>query len=207
MTPAQFCSAFGVSRETAGRLALYVNLLKRWNARINLVAPASLNDVWSRHIADSAQLVALAPAGARSWIDLGSGGGLPGLPVAALAAEVAPGLRLTLIESDRRKAAFLATAAREMCLDVTVLARRIEALPARPYDVVSARALAPLDRLCALAHRFKGPRTVFLFPKGARLDLELTAAATRWHIHAERIASRTNPEAAVLRIVELEPHT
>ena len=96
-------------------------------------------------------------------------------------------------------------------LDVTVEPRRIEALPARCYDVVSARALAPLDRLCALAHRFSarhtGPGTVFLFLKGARLDSELTAATAHWHIRAERIVSRTDPEATVLRILELEPRT
>jgi len=213
VTPADFSRAFDVSRETCARLEAYIALLTRWNARINLVAPATIDTAWMRHIADSAQLFALAPASASTWIDLGSGAGLPGLPVAALAAEKLPGLRLTLVESDTRKAAFLTTAAREMGLDVTVEARRIEALPARPYDVVSARALAPLDRLCALAHGFSarskgrqaGPGTVFLFPKGARLDSELTTATAGWHIRAERIASRTDRSATVLRILELEP--
>lgn len=202
-----FGRAFAVSRETMTRLETYVALLRRWNRRINLVAPETLDDVWSRHIADSAQLLALAPPGARTWIDLGSGAGLPALPVAALAAELAPELRLTLVESNRRKAAFLEIAAREMTLQLTVLARRVEAVPAQPYQVVSARALAPLPRLCNLAYKFQAPGTVFLFPKGVNLDSELTAASARWHIHAERIASRTQPEAAVLRIVELEPRT
>ena len=205
MTPAEFSREFGVSRETCERLEAYIALLRRWNARINLVARGTIDAAWARHVADSAQLFDLAPAAASSWIDLGSGAGLPGLPVAALAAERVPGLHVTLVESDTRKAAFLVTAAAEMGLDVTVEPRRIEALPARPYDVVSARALAPLDRLCALAHRFSGPGTVFLFPKGARLDSELTAATAGWHIRAERIASRTDPEATVLRILELEP--
>lgn len=207
MTVQEFIQAFAVSRETATRLELYLELLKRWNASINLVAASTLSQAWSRHLADSAQLFALRPRGARSWIDLGSGGGLPGLPVAALAAEQAPDLRITLVESDRRKAVFLAAAAREMGLAVGVEARRIEDVPGRPHDVVSARALAPLERLCGLAWRFKGPGTVFLFPKGVRLDSELTAASRGWHIRAERIASRTDPDAAVLRIVELEPRT
>ncbi len=211
MTPAEFSREFDVSRETCARLEAYIALLTRWNARINLVAPATIETAWTRHVADSAQLFNLAPVSASSWIDLGSGAGLPGLPVAALAAEKSPGLHVTLVESDTRKAAFLATAAREMGLDVTVEPRRIEVLPARCYDVVSARALARLDRLCALAHRFSvrhtGPGTVFLFPKGARLDSELTAATAHWHIRAERIASRTDPEATVLRILELEPRT
>lgn len=207
MTPAEFSREFDVSRETCQRLEAYIALLTRWNARINLVAPATIKTAWTRHVADSAQLLDLAPESASSWLDLGSGAGLPGLPVAALAAEKAPDLHVTLVESDTRKAAFLATAAREMDLDVTVEPHRIEALTPRPYDVVSARALAPLGRLCALAHRFSGRGTVFLFPKGARVDSELTAATAGWHIRAERIASRTDPEATVLRIVELEPRT
>ncbi len=207
MTPAEISRKFNVSRETCERLEAYVALLTRWNARINLVAPTTIETAWTRHIADSTQLFDLAPASASSWIDLGSGAGLPGLPIAALAAEKSPGLHVTLVESDTRKAAFLTTAAREMSLDVTIEARRIGALSARPYDVVSARALAPLDRLCALAHRFSARGTVFLFPKGARLDSELTAAIGNWHIRAERIASRTDPKAAVLRILELEPRT
>jgi 16S rRNA (guanine527-N7)-methyltransferase len=202
-----------VSRETCARLEAHIALLTRWNARINLVAPATIDTAWTRHVLDSAQLFDFAPALASSWIDLGSGAGFPGLVVAALAAEKAPGLHLTLVESDTRKAAFLATAAREMGLDVTIEPRRIEDLPARPHDVVSARALAPLGRLCTLAHRFSArpagghadPGTIFLFPKGARLDSELTAATAHWHIRAERIASRTDPEATVLRILELEP--
>jgi len=205
VTRAGFSREFDVSRETCARLEAYIALLIRWNARINLVSPTTIDAVWTRHIADSAQLFNLAPASARRWLDLGSGAGFPGLVVAALAAEKAPGLSITLIESDTRKAAFLAAAAREMGVAAIVEARRIEALPACAYDVVSARALAPLDRLCALAHRFSGPGTVFLFPKGARLDSELTAATASWHIHAERIASRTDPEAAVLKILELEP--
>ena len=200
-----FIRAFDVSRETCRRLDIYLDLLSTWTSRINLVSEATLGQAWSRHLADSAQLLDLASAEAHTWIDLGSGAGLPGLPVAALATQKRPNLKVTLVESDRRKSAFLQTAARKMELNVKIEPRRIEALPPQPFDVVSARALAPLDRLCGLACRFKGSGTVFLFPKGAKLDSELTAAARHWHIRAERIASLTCSDAAILRIVELEP--
>jgi 16S rRNA (guanine527-N7)-methyltransferase len=205
--PPEFSDIGNVSRETRRRLEVYVDLLFRWNTRINLVGRATLESVWSRHIADSLQLFDLAPNNARTWIDLGAGAGLPGLPVAAMAAERSPGLHLTLVESDARKAAFLRTAAREMGLSVTIEACRIESLAPLAYAVVSARALAPLDRLCELALPFSGKGTVFLFPKGRQLNSELTEAAVRWHIRAERIASRTDPEAAVLRIEEIEPRS
>ena len=207
MTRAAALRLLDVSRETCERLDAYATLLTRWNAHINLVSPATIQTVWTRHISDSMQLFDLVPPNSTTWIDLGAGAGLPGLPIAALAAERAPNLRVTLVESDARKAAFLVAAAREMRVDVTIESHRIEALAPRPYDVVSARALAPLGRLCALAHKFSAPGTIFLFPKGKRLDSELTAATTNWHIQAERIASRTDPEATVLKILELEPRS
>jgi 16S rRNA (guanine527-N7)-methyltransferase len=207
MTPDDFRGQFAVSRETLARLEAYVGLLKRWNTRINLVSPATIESVWQRHIADSAQLLDLAPKDTPTWIDLGAGAGLPGLAVAALAAEKAPTLKVTLVESDGRKAAFLDTAAREMGLGVAIEACRIETLAPRGFDVVSARALAPLTKLCELAHRFASGETVFLFPKGARLDSELTLAAADWHIRAERIVSLTDPDATILKILELDPKT
>lgn len=207
MTPAGFAAAFGVSRETMARLEAYAALLAHWNRRINLIAPATVADLWTRHIADSAQLLALAPETARTWIDLGTGAGLPGLVVATLAAEKRPALRVRLVESDKRKAAFLSEAARETGVSVAIEPLRIEDVPPATHDVVSARALAPLDRLCGLAHRFAGPETIFLFPKGARAETELTEATAAWHIRAERIASRTDPAAAVLRIRELRPRS
>lgn len=203
MTPETFAQLFDVSRETKQRLEDYVALLGRWNHRINLVARRALNDVWSRHIADSAQLLNLAPPNAATWIDLGSGAGFPGLVVAVMAAERHPGLQVRLVESDRRKAAFLAEVIRQTSISAKVEACRIEGLPAERQDVISARALAPLEQLCSLAQRFVGPHSVLLFPKGARLESELTAAAALWHIRAERIPSRTDPAAAVLVIREL----
>lgn len=201
----EFRAAAAVSRETAARLMRFGEMLAKWNPRINLVAPASLKDMWERHFLDSAQLFPLAPTGARHWLDLGSGAGFPGLVVATMAAEKAPELRVTLVESDGRKSAFLAQAAREMGIEVTIRSARIQSIPAMIADVVSARALAPLGSLCGLAARFGHPETVFLFPKGRNLDSELTEARQNWHIRAERIPSRTSPDAAILRITELAP--
>ena len=197
--PADFAAAFDVSRETVDRLDVYAALLARWTARINLVSPDSLPDFWQRHIADSAQLPALAPPAARTWLDLGSGGGLPGLVVAAMT----PGIAVTLVESDQRKAAFLRRAAAEMGLVVTVHACRAEAVPAMTPDVLSARALAPLPRLLALAAPFAGPDTVLLLPKGRGADSELTAAAPAWHSQTEQFESRTDPGGRILRIRNL----
>lgn len=202
---AAFARRFGVSRETCARLERYIALLSDWSSRINLVSKSTIPDAWSRHLADSVQLLFLAPPSARTWIDLGAGAGLPGLPVAIVAAELAPQLGVTLVESDRRKVAFLQTVNADLGLGVSIDSRRIETIPPRVYDVVSARALAPLERLCALSHRFKHPGTVFLFPKGAHLDSELTEAARHWHIRGERIPSRTRSDSAILKITDLEP--
>jgi 16S rRNA (guanine527-N7)-methyltransferase len=136
MTPEAFAAAFDVSRETVRRLEAYAALLAHWSPRINLIAPATLADVWTRHIADSAQLLDLAPAEASTWIDLGAGAGLPGLIVAATAAEKRPGLQVRLVESDLRKAVFLNEAIRQTGISATVEAKRIEDLPAAPQDVV-----------------------------------------------------------------------
>lgn len=202
-----FASDFNVSRETTTCLSQYLDILSEWNARINLVSRSSVSDAWSRHLADSAQLLPLVPPHARSWLDLGSGAGLPGLPVAIVAQEVLPSLHVTLVEADRRKVAFLRTVRSALNLDVSIKAERIEALPAQPFDVVSARGLAPLDELCRLSHRFKHPGTVFLFPKGAQVDSELTRVTRHWHIRADRIPSRTRRDATILRITDLEPRT
>lgn len=209
MTEAEAALApYGVSRETLDRLEALAVVLAKWNPRINLVAKGTLPQIWTRHIADSAQVFGLAPPDARTWIDLGSGGGFPGLVIGALAAEKNPGLDLTLVESDTRKCAFLSTAAHEMGVALTVLPRRIEALERRAYDVISARALASLDKLLEFAEPLAGPGTICLFPKGAGAAEELTRAAASWHIRHRAHPSRTDPDAVVLEIQEFSrgPH-
>jgi 16S rRNA (guanine527-N7)-methyltransferase len=189
-----------VSRETTERLSRFADLLRKWNPSINLVSRTTLDSLETRHILDSAQLFDFKPAGARHWVDLGSGGGFPGLVIAILAAELAPTLRVTLIESDRRKATFLRTVARELDLkEVRVLAERIETVPPQDADVVSARALAPLPDLLAYAERHLAPGGIALFPKGARHD-EVDDGLASWRFEVQKFPSRTDPKAVILKL-------
>lgn len=187
-----------VPRETQEAIDRYIALLARWNRAVNLVARGDLRSVRDRHIADSLQLVPHIPAHARRGIDLGSGAGFPGLILAA-----ATGIPFDLIESDQRKAAFLREAARVMKAPVAVHAVRIETAYVPPAPLVTARALAPLPDLLRLAASFLEPGGVCLFPKGAGVQSELTAAANEWHMEVTRIASSTVPGAGILRISEL----
>ncbi len=161
-----------------------------------------MEDAWDRHVLDSAQIFALAPHGAKDWVDLGSGGGFPGLVIAALADELSPELRVTLVESDARKCVFLTTASRELGIRAQVINSRIEALAPARRDVISARALAPLPKLLALAEGQAGPGTICLFPKGAGAASELTEAARNWHIRHRTHPSMTDPEAVILELQE-----
>lgn len=192
---AGFAECFPVSRETSARLAAYLELLARWSARINLVGRDTLADPWRRHILDSAQLAPLVPSGTRSLVDLGSGAGFPGLVLAILGV---PGVEL--VEADSRKAAFLTEAARITGTRVAIRPARIETLPAHARDVVTARGLAPLDRLLALAHPFLGADSLCLFLKGERAAEELTLARKAWTICARSIESRSDPRGVVLQL-------
>lgn len=204
ITAENFASTFDVSRETIDRLKAYVELLDKWNAKINLVAKSTLENVWHRHVADSAQLWALAPVGLTSWVDIGSGAGFPGLVIAAIAAEKAPELTVTLVESDRRKAIFLQTAARAMGVSAQVITKRIENLEPQNADVLSARALASLTQLLEYADKHRKSSGVCLFLKGARAELELTEAATCWHMSHTTSPSVTDTDAVILSIGEFK---
>lgn len=192
---AAFGAETGVSRETLDRLGAYADLVRRWQPKINLVGPSTLDDLWRRHMLDSAQLFPLLPADARTLVDLGSGAGFPGLVLAVLGVP-----DVHLVESDTRKAAFLREAARVSGTNVTVHARRIDAVPAIAADIVTARALAPLAELLAWAHRFVGSRGVALFPKGQQAEDEVADAARIWTLSVERIPSRTDANGAILRV-------
>lgn len=197
---ASFLRECPVSRETMVSLEALVCELERWTRHINLVSPASLVDVWRRHVLDSAQLFAMAPARARSWVDLGAGAGFPGLVIAALARTQRPELRVTLVESDARKCAFLATAARSMNVQILIENRRIEQSTGLRYDVVSARALAALPMLVALSAPYMERDAVALFPKGANVDDELTEVLKAAHVEVARTPSITDPMGVVLQI-------
>nr|WP_127088894.1 16S rRNA (guanine(527)-N(7))-methyltransferase RsmG [Aquabacter cavernae] len=196
-----------VSRETMARLDLIVDLLMHWQKTINLVAPASLPHAWTRHIDDSLQLLDHVPQTPLHWVDLGSGGGFPGLVVAAVLAERA-GSEVHLVESDTRKAAFLRESARKAALPVRVHPQRIEqAAPALAAgtDVVSARALAPLPKLLELAAPFLAAGALGIFPKGKDAEGELTAARKGWTLDAELRPSRSDPDARILLVRRANP--
>ena len=184
-------------------LESFVTILEKWNPAINLVAPASLSSVWTRHVADSAQLFQLCPPTARRWVDIGSGGGFPGIVVAILAAESRPYLKVTLVEADQRKAVFLRTVSRETSLDITVIAERIERVERLNADVVSARALAPLAQLCSYADRHLSVGGTALFMKGARAVEEIDDARQAWQFKLTAHSSTTDPAAAILELQEL----
>src|SRR4029077_15530089 len=198
LAPSGFAAATGVSRETMERLEAYAALLGAWSARINLVGRATLDDPWRRHFLDSAQLLPLIPAGAESLVDLGSGAGLPGLVLAILGV---PGVEL--IEADSRKAAFLREAARIAEVDVTIHSCRIQAVPPRPVDVVTARACAPLERLLGLREPFLAGKTECLFLKGERVEDELTLARKHWTMTVRLCQSRSDPRGVVLRLQQV----
>ncbi len=192
-----------VPRETLPALEAYAALLAKWSRRLNLLSRHDLEDLWQRHILDSAQLAAIAPRPARSWLDLGSGAGFPALVCAIIARAESWPTRFILVEADRRKAAFLRDAARLLELDVQVIDNRIEQLSLPAQDVISARALAPLDKLLGYAAPFCGPATVLLLPKGRQADSELTLARRSWHSRVVRYPSRTDPAATILRLSEV----
>lgn len=188
----RFASLTGVSRETMARLEAYAALLVRWSGRVNLVGRNTIGDLWRRHFLDSAQLFPLLPARLRSLVDLGSGAGFPGLVLSVMGA---PGVEL--MESDGRKCAFLHEAVRLTGATAMVRQQRIEAVPTRACDVVTARACAPLDQLLPLAERFIDPHTRCLFLKGGRGDEELAAAQRGWNMTVTRTPSVSDRRGGV----------
>lgn len=214
--PDAFADAFSISRETLERLKTYAELLAQWQRTMNLVAPKTLPDVWLRHMADSAQVEPLAPAGGH-WVDFGAGAGFPGLVVAILrAGRIESGVSegpagrawVTLVESDARKCAFLAEVVRRTglkpLLTVEILNQRIEAASTRaklgPVDVVSARAVAALTELLAWSAPLFGPDTVGLFLKGRMAETEIAAAEARWTFDVRLHPSRTEAGGYIVEL-------
>jgi 16S rRNA (guanine527-N7)-methyltransferase len=195
-----------VSRETAERLDQFVEILLAWQRRTNLIASSTIPKLWTRHIADSLQLLSLAPK-ARCWVDLGSGAGFPGLVIAAALAEEG-GAEVHLVESIGKKAAFLREAARAVTAPAIVHAVRIEDFVQkfdRRVDVVTARALAPLATVLRLAHPLLTTGAQGLFLKGQDVEGELTQASKYWTMEAQLVASKTNLPSRIVVVRNLAP--
>lgn len=194
------------SGPTRERLSIYHALLEKWNPAINLVSRKTLENAWSRHFADSAQLAELAPRlenkGAL-WADLGSGGGFPGMVCAIICAETRPDMQFTLVEADSRKAAFLRTVSRETQVNVRVLVSRIEDTPPLSADILTARALAPLTGLLSHASRHLALNGICLFPKGETWQKEHRDALERFRFHSKTHISRIDPASVILEVRDI----
>jgi 16S rRNA (guanine527-N7)-methyltransferase len=192
-----------VSRETLARLDRFVALLLQTQSHTNLIGPRTVPELWSRHIADSLQLLRLAPE-ARTWLDLGSGGGFPGLVIACALADQ-PGAAVHLVESTAKKAAFLRHASQELGVPASVHHGRIEAFsPDFAADVITARALAPLPALLGYVAPFLKNGAQALLLKGQDVEVELTEAAKCWNIQAELAPSQTNPASRIVIVRGLQ---
>ncbi len=190
-----------VSRETEERLAVFVDLLDRWRGKTNLIANSTFPSVWTRHIADSAQLLALAPD-AKRWLDMGSGAGLPGLVIAIQLADV-PAAIVHCVESDGRKCAFLREAARATGAAAQIHAVRVEAVAPGslgPVDAITARAFAPLPLTLKLARPWMERGAIAVFPRGESARDQIAALPEARVYAIETLPSVVNPKAAILRI-------
>lgn len=198
MSREDFIKSTNVSRETIEHLDAYAALLTKWNKAINLVAPSTIASLWSRHFLDSAQILDVAPKNAKSWVDMGSGAGFPGLVVACLAKEKHPDLGMTCIESDQRKSVFLQTVIRNLGLKATVISQRIEQVPRLGADIVSARALSRLEVLLGYADRHLSPEGTAIFLKGAGFGREIEQAQDNWTFDIRTEPSKTDADGALL---------
>ncbi len=200
----EFRDRHDVSRETMERLEAYVGLLKKWQKSINLIAPSTEAEIWERHVSDSAQLQNIVPNWPTGrWVDLGSGGGFPGIVVAILRPREASPVRL--IESNRKKSLFLKEAIRVSGANAIVHNERIETQSAsEKSDIVSARACAPLSQLLEWAYPLLATGGVCAFHKGQDLDDELTLAHKCWNMTVEAVPSQTHSHGKILLIGDLE---
>lgn len=202
LAPEQVAALTGADAAALARLSLYLELLEKWQRRINLVAASTLADPWRRHMLDSAQLLPMLPAGydVPHIADLGSGAGFPGLVLALMS-----GGTITLVESDSRKCAFLREVIRMTGASARVETARIEALPPLAADVVTARACAPLPRLLGYVHRHLAPGGTALLLKGRGAAAELTQAGKTWMMSASLMPSQSDPSGHVIKITAIRP--
>lgn len=192
-----------VSRETIERLSSYHDLVLKWTPKINLISKSSIDDLWNRHIWDSAQVMLHDPGGSK-WLDIGSGGGFPGLVVAIMSMETKPERVVTMVESDQRKCAFLRSVVRELGLNAKIQTRRIESGDPAGADAMSARALADLTQLLGFADRHLATGGTALFMKGATWEKEVQEASQSWSFDLKAHKSMLSPGAAILEIKDIE---
>lgn len=192
-----------VSRETMERLLEYQSLVQKWTKKINLVSAADVGVIWDRHIVDSVQVYQEAPS-VGDWMDIGSGGGFPGIVAAILGLEQRPSRQFALVDSDQRKCAFLRTVIRNLSLNAQVFASRVEEMAPFGAPVFSARAVSNLDTLLTHAERHMDPDGTAVFPKGARWKREHEEAQKYWSYSLRTVQSETNPDATILVIKELQ---
>jgi 16S rRNA (guanine527-N7)-methyltransferase len=197
MNAQEFMHESNVSRETLECYQAWYNILTHWNKKINLVSAATISDFWLRHAMDSHQLFALAPKATTAWLDLGSGAGFPGLAMAILMRDKVDAC-VTLVESNGKKCNFLRTVIRELKLPAEAVQVRVEALPAKSYGVISARAFAPLPKLLGHCVPFWDVDTVGIFPKGVGWKHEVEDAQSMWDFAYEAEQSSTDTEAKII---------
>ena len=190
-----------VSRETQSLLDQFQNLVLKWDKSLNLIATSPRSQISTRHIQDSLNLVSICEETEGRWVDLGSGGGFPGV-VVAISKRQTP-LEITLIEADRRKCVFLQEVRRRLGLQFSIRAERIEAVPALSAEIISARALAPLPELLALAVPHGKKQTRFLFPKGQNWSLELENARKSWHFTMKHHPSPVEAGSTILELTDV----
>ena len=193
ITTETFISQLNVSRETLDRFLLYAEILAKWQAKINLISESSMVNVWSRHFLDSAQLYDLVPRGAKTLLDIGSGAGFPGMVLAVMGVK-----NITLVEADSRKCLFLSEVLRETGKHANIVNCRIEKFDGGYFDIITARALAPMDKLLSYINPHFGPSTKGLFLKGEQVDRELTKAKKQWKLEYKTVPSITNDRGSII---------
>ena len=193
-----------VSRETLDRLRIFETLVRKWTKTVNLVSKGDVTKIWERHILDSAQIYPYLPKSPSIYADFGSGGGFPSIVLSALLYEENLDLKIHLIESDRRKAAFLRTALRELKIPGTVWSERVQEVKLSPASILSARAVAPLRDLLFMAEMLINKETICFFPKGTSWKKEVTDARKQWNFSLKAINSQTQPNARILELGSIE---
>ena len=195
---------YNVSCETLEKLKTYQELLLEWQKKFNLVSNSSLENVWERHFEDSAQLFEYIPEDAENLIDFGSGAGFPAMVIAIIANEKTPYLKVTMVESIKKKTLYLNEVAVKTGVNVEIKNDRIENLPLKKYDVITSRAMASLVDLLKYAYPFCSERTVCLFPKGKNYSLELAEAHKKWRFKCSIEQSKVSEEGKILIITDIK---